>query len=105
MRKAKEHQPPAFLLLAIRHTPWAPILFPIHPVVRSFFGDDDIVNMTLSEAGNRLPDERGVLLEIGNRLTPAVSHSRPDTTDQLIDHRRQGPLVRYTPFDPFRAPI
>lgn len=64
MRKAKEHQPPAFLLLAKRHTPLAPILFPIHSIVRRFFGDDHIVDMTLSETGDGLPDECGVLLEI-----------------------------------------
>lgn len=38
---------------------------PIHPIVQHFFGNDDVMHMTLTEAGYGLPDERGIPLQFG----------------------------------------
>jgi hypothetical protein len=37
-------------------------LFPIHAIVRRFFGNDDIVDMAFAQTGDRLADERRILL-------------------------------------------
>ena len=40
-----------------------PNLLPIHPVVRRFLRDNHVMHVAFAEAGDRLPDERGLLLK------------------------------------------
>src|SRR6476469_886416 len=77
-------------------------LFPIHTIVRRFFGNDDVVHMAFAESCYRLADERRILLELGNRLASAIAHPGLEPSDELVDDRRQGTLVRHASFDAFR---
>src|SRR4029079_1832127 len=77
-------------------------LFPIHAIVRRFFGNDDVMHMAFAESCDRLADERRILLELGNRLSSAITPSGLETSHALVDDRRQGSLVRHASFDAFR---
>src|SRR6476661_3870 len=77
-------------------------LFPIHAIVRRFFGNNDVVHMAFAESCDRLADERRILLELGDRPASAIAHSGFEPSDKLIDDRRQGSLVRHASFDTFR---
>src|SRR4030095_6216081 len=80
-------------------------LFPIHAIVRRFFGNDDVVHMAFAESCDRLADERRILLELGNRLASAIAHPGLEPSDELVDDRRQGSLVRHASFDAFRHEV
>src|SRR6185295_10003020 len=77
-------------------------LFPIHAIVRRFFGDDHIVHVAFPESGYRLTDEGGILLQVGNRLASAIAHSGFQSADELIDDCRQRSLVGHATLDAFR---
>src|SRR5678816_804979 len=77
-------------------------LFPIRAIVRRFLGNDDVVHMAFTESRDRLADERRVLLKIGDRLAAAVAHTGLHPSDELIDDRRQWPLVRHASFNTLR---
>src|SRR5512145_96285 len=75
---------------------------PIHAIVRRFLGNDDVVHMAFAESRDRLADERGILLQLGNRLAPAIAHPGLQSSDELINDRGQRSLVRHAAFDAFR---
>src|SRR5579885_3435578 len=74
----------------------------LEPVVRRFLGDDHVVHVALSETGRREAQELRLVLQLGYAARAAISHARPQTADQLINHFRNRTLVWHTALDSFR---
>src|SRR3954453_9474617 len=70
-------------------------------IVRRLFRDRDVVRVRLAQPGAGDADERGVL-QVGDRRGAAVAHRLPQTADQLVDDRRERPLVGDPALDAFR---
>src|SRR4051812_29737771 len=65
----------------------------LQPVIGSFLGDDDVVDVALLEAGAGDPHEARLGLEIADGADAGVAHPRPQAAHELLDHRRERPLV------------
>src|SRR5262245_52654467 len=74
----------------------------IQLIVRSFFGDDDVVDVALFVAGGGYAEKARFRLELFDARRAAVPHSGPKTADQLLHDAREASLVRDPPLDPFR---
>ena len=75
--------------------------FLLHVIVRRFAGNDDIVNVALSQARVRDADEAGFCLEIRDRLTAKIAHSGAKAADQLVHHGFEGSAVGHAAFNSF----
>ena len=58
--------------------------------------------MAFAEAGRGDADDRRVLLQLGDGAAAAVAHAGEKPADQLMDHGRDGALVRNPDLDPLR---
>ena len=74
----------------------------LEPVVRSFLGDNDIVNMRLAQAGRSDADEFALLLKLPNGVTTRIAHARPEPAYKLRDHFSKCAFVRHATFNAFR---
>ena len=57
------------------------VLLRIRPVVGRLLGDDHVMNVSFSEAGQRLPNEGRVALQLSDCSAPAIAHAGLHTTD------------------------
>src|SRR5581483_10734950 len=73
----------------------------LHPVVRSFLGDDDVVDVALAQAGGRDPQETRVALQFANVVRAAVAHTGTQAPNQLIDEFRERTLGCHAAFNTF----
>src|SRR6476646_766038 len=70
-------------------------------IVRRLFRDRHVVRMALAEACRRDAHELRVL-HLADRCRSAVAHRLTHAADELVQDRRDRPLVGNAPFDPFR---
>src|SRR6185295_17774481 len=70
-------------------------------VVRRFLGDDDVVDVALLQAGGGDAHEARAGLQLADAPGAAVAHARPQAAHELLDHRRQRPLVGDHALDAF----
>src|SRR5581483_1152851 len=68
-------------------------------VVRSFLGDDDVVHVALAVGGVADADEARLLAQLGERSAAEVAHAGAEPADELVDVRRERPLVRHPALD------
>src|SRR5262249_25286179 len=68
-------------------------------VVGSLLGDDNVVWMALAQARAGHADEARVALHLFDGGGADVTHRLAQPADELIDHIRQGPLIRHAPLD------
>src|SRR5689334_14173998 len=71
-------------------------------IVRSFLGDNDVVDVTLAESRSADADESRLALQVFNRRTAAIAHARSQAADQLRDHVCKNPLMGDPPFNALR---
>src|SRR5213594_2482009 len=74
----------------------------LHPIVRCFLRDLDVVDVALAGAGRRDANELRLPLQLGNRGAAGVAHAGAQSSHELVDHRGNAALVRDTPFDALR---
>ena len=60
------------------------------------------MHVTFAETRNRLPDKLGLLLQVRDRLAPAIAHAGLHPADQLIDHGRKLSFIGHASFDALR---
>src|SRR3954452_13440894 len=70
-------------------------------IVRRLFRDRHVMGMALAEARRRDPHELRVL-HLDDRRRPAVTHCLAHAANELVQDRRDRPLVGNAPFDPLR---
>src|SRR6266508_453700 len=70
-------------------------------IVRCLLRDRHVVRMTLAEARGSDADELRTL-HLLDRRRAAIAHRLAHAADELVQDRRDGPLVRDTPFDSLR---
>src|SRR5678816_3925421 len=73
-----------------------------HPIIRRFLGDLHVVDVAFTGTRRRDAKQLRLPLQLGNRCTSAVAHSRTEPADELVNHRRHASFVRDATFDPFR---
>src|SRR5207244_8355748 len=71
------------------------------PVVRSLFGDDDVVHVALLEPLRRDADELRLGAKLLDRLAPRVAHAAAEPAHELVEDAGERAAVRDAPFDPF----
>src|SRR5277367_4982004 len=71
--------PPAYLTL-------------LNPVVRSFFGDDDVVHVTLPQSSGGNADKARFRLHLLDRAAAAISHAGLESAHQLVHQIGQRPF-------------
>src|SRR4030042_187176 len=79
----------------------APLVSLLKTVIRRFFCNNDIVDMTFSQAPARYLNESGLFLQITNGLASDIPHACPETAQQLMDTEGKGTPIRYPALDPF----
>src|ERR1041385_1029918 len=57
----------------------------LHSIVGRFFGDDDVVDVALAQAGGGDAEEAGLCLQLVDVAGAAVAHAALQTADQLVD--------------------
>ena len=70
-------------------------------IVRSFAGDDDVVDVAFAQSGVRDAHEAGLGLQIFDGSAAEVAHSGAESADELVDHGFERSAVRYASFDAF----
>src|SRR4051812_22243733 len=78
--------------------PCAPLL---EPVVRSFLGDDHVVDVTLAEPRRGNPHELRLGVEVRDRRATEIAHRGAQPADQLVQRLAQRALVRHATLDAF----
>src|ERR1043166_4990953 len=70
-----------------------------HPVVRRFLGNRHIMHVALARARRRNANQLRFPLQLHDRWRTAVAHTSAQAADELMNHRRDAPLVRDAPLD------
>src|SRR5262245_33956601 len=68
-------------------------------VIGSLARDDNVMHVALTQARAADTNELCFLLQLRNGLGAAVTHSRTQTSDQLVNHLSQRPPVRHAALD------
>src|SRR5947208_16001175 len=74
----------------------------LNSVIRGFLGDLHVVHMRLADARRRDFDKFGTTAHLVDRRAAAVAHRGPDSAHELMDHCREGALVRHAALDTLR---
>src|SRR5262249_40776036 len=75
------------------------------PIVRRFFGDDDVVHVPFAVACGRDANHLGVPLQGGDVRAPAIAHAGTEAAHQLIDHRADAASMSHPSPTPLRHEI
>src|SRR5580658_5521385 len=71
-------------------------------VVGRLAGDDDVVDVTLAQAGRGDADKLRLLLQLGDGAASYIAHAGTQAADELEDHGLEGSAVGDAAFDAFR---
>src|SRR5438105_11370294 len=69
------------------------------PVVRSFLGDDHVVNVAFAQARRGHAYKPGVLAKLRNRMASAVAHACAQPAYKLVHELGQHPFVGDAAFE------
>jgi hypothetical protein len=73
----------------------------LHPIVRGFARDDDVMDVTFAQASGGDADEAGFFGEFTQRGCADVAHAAFEAADELVGQGAERTFVRYAAFDAF----
>src|SRR5579864_4903358 len=83
-----------------RPSQWATKRLSGAEVIRSLFGDDYVVHVTLAQSLGGDPDEARLGAKLLNAATPGVTHAAPEPAHDLVENRRERSSMRHASLDP-----